>query len=487
MEVVLLSDVNHGGWIRGAGAYRLASELRSNGFATQVIDFVNKFTEDEARRAFDKFITKNTKLIGISNTFLNTKDDKLFDQEWMVPLLKEYKSKYDITVIIGGNRSGFSHYKKVSEDLFDIVVLGFADLAIVEIAKAARNKDLGSLKINRQDDMHYINCKTDYVYQDFNNSSITWEINDCILHGEHLPIETARGCIFRCSFCFFPGNGKRNSGDYMKNRTVLRNELIRNYELFGTTTYDIMDDLLNDSPEKCQFIYDVFSNLPFKAQFASYARADLLISQPQTLPLLEESGCIAMQFGIETLNKESGKTIGKAMDRSKMIEGLHWIKENSNISMGSGFIVGLPFETKESINDTVKWLASKDCPLENKEIYPLGIKRMEDKIDYSKMMINPVLYGYKDLEPTNEKEYVWDNGLMNFYEASELAKKAKNILRPYNYFNAHQLIRVMNFGFTKNQALAITRGEFIKKYNVMISGTLNNIKKKQYLEKLMSL
>ena len=71
MEVVLLSDVNHGGWIRGAGAYRLASELRSNGFATQVIDFVNKFTEDEARRAFDKFITKNTKLIGFRrNDFL---------------------------------------------------------------------------------------------------------------------------------------------------------------------------------------------------------------------------------------------------------------------------------------------------------------------------------------------------------------------------------------------------------------------------------
>lgn len=487
MEIVLLSDVNHGGWIRGAGAYRLATELRLNGFETQVIDFVNKFTEEEARKIFNKFITTETKLVGISNTFLNTQDDKLFTQDWMIPLLKEYKEKYNLTIIIGGNRSGFSHYKKIANKLIDIVVLGFADLAIVEIAKAVRNNDIGSLKINYQEDVQYINCKTDYVYKDFNNSTITWEVNDCILEGEHLPIETARGCIFRCSFCFFPGNGKRNTYDYMKNKIVLKNELIRNYELFGTTTYDIMDDLLNDSPEKCKFIYEVFSSLPFKAQFASYARADLLISHPHTLPLLDESGCIAMQFGIETLNKESGKTIGKAMDKSKLIEGLHWIKENSNISMGSGFIIGLPFETKESINKTVNWLASKDCPLDNKEIYPLGIKRMDDKIDYSKMMINPIIYGYKDLAPDNEKEYVWDNGLMNFYEAIAMAEQAKDVLRPYNHFNAHQIIRVMNLGFDKEQVLSTTRDQFIKKYNSLIFETLNTKKMKQYIEKLMSL
>ena len=102
------------------------------------------------------------------------------------------------------------------------------------------------------------------------------------------------------------------------------------------------------------------------------------------------------------------------------------------------------------------------------------------------MMINPILYGYKDLEPDNQKEYVWDNGLMNFYEACEIAEHARNILQPYNYFNAHQLIRVMNLGFTKEQALSTTRDEFIKKNDIIVSRMLNNIKKKQYIEKLMS-
>ena len=105
-----------------------------------------------------------------------------------------------------------------------------------------------------------------------------------------------------------------------------------------------MDDLLNDSPEKCEYLHEVFTNLPFKVKFGSYARSDLLISHLHTLPLLEESGAVGLQFGIETLYKKSGSAIGKGMAKEKTIERLNNIKENSNISLGSGYIIRLPYE-----------------------------------------------------------------------------------------------------------------------------------------------
>ena len=203
MEVVLLTDVYEYGWIRSAGAYRLATELRTNDISTQVIDFAARLTYDEAVKVFDKFLTKETKLVGISNTFLHKDFKKLFEQKWMLPLLKEYKEKFNFKVVLGGNRFGLAHYDIVVDDPIDLVVLGFADKAIVDIAKSAIDNNFDLLKTTGYKNIRLLDCKhPDYVYSNFQRSNIVWTKQDCILPNEALPIETARGCIFRCSYCF---------------------------------------------------------------------------------------------------------------------------------------------------------------------------------------------------------------------------------------------------------------------------------------------
>ena len=71
MDIVLLSDVYAEGYIRGAGAYKLATELRSAGYSVQVIDFASRLTEQEVNKIFNKFLTQETKLLGVSNTFMS--------------------------------------------------------------------------------------------------------------------------------------------------------------------------------------------------------------------------------------------------------------------------------------------------------------------------------------------------------------------------------------------------------------------------------
>ena len=97
MDIVILSDVFAEGWIRGAGAYKLATELRSAGYTVQVIDFASRLTQKETVKLFDKFLTKETKFVGVSNTFMNSKGDRIFEQDWMLDTIKEYKEK-DVSV-----------------------------------------------------------------------------------------------------------------------------------------------------------------------------------------------------------------------------------------------------------------------------------------------------------------------------------------------------------------------------------------------------
>jgi len=488
MEVVLLSDVYAEGYIRGAGAYRLATELRSAGFTTQVIDFASRLTEQEAKKLFDKFVTNETLCIGVSNTFMSNNINKIFEQDWMISLLQEYKDRFKIKLVIGGNRGGLAHYEKAAQKLFDILVGGFADVAIVELAKAIKNNTLDRLQGQYIGDQFFIDCKINYEFLDFNKSKILWTEQDCITYGEALPIETARGCKFRCAYCFYPGNGKGDSYKHLKEKTVLIEELTRNYELFGTTVYDIMDDLLNDSPEKCEYLYDVFTSLPFKIKFGAYARSDLLIANKETLPMLCESGAIGLQFGIETLHKKAGSAIGKGMAKDKTIEGLHYIKENSSLSIGSGFIFGLPFESLESIRETIEWLDSKDCPLDNKEVYALSIPSLKSHFDYSKLMVNPLQYGYIDLDPTNESKMIWDNGYLTYNDAVELRNETITRIRKHNHFNAHQISRVYNTGYDLDTVINTPAYEFRQKYESIKpqSAKVNSIKEK-YLEKLYAL
>ena len=481
MDVVLLSDVYAEGWIRGAGAYKLATELRSVGYTVQVIDFASRLTYDETIKLFDKFLTQQTKVLGVSNTFMSNNGSKIFEQDWMLDLIQEYKNRFKFKVAIGGNRGGPATYTKLARDTFDILVSGFADKAILAIVE-------GTAKGKQIEGQLIIDSNIDYEYTDFHKSKTIFTEQDCIFPGEALPIEIARGCKFRCSYCFYPGNGKGDTYKHLKDKSILRDELIYNFEKFGTQVYDIMDDLLNDSPEKCEYLHDVFTNLPFKVKFGSYARSDLLISHLHTLPLLEESGAVGLQFGIETLYKKSGSAIGKGMAKEKTIEGLHYIKENSNISLGSGFIFGLPFEPIESIRSTIEWLDSVDCPLDNKEVYALSIPSLNSHFEHSKLMIDPYRWGYKDLDPNNKDRMIWDNGHINWYQAQDLKNECLERFRYHNHFNAHQISRVYNMGYDIDTVVETPAAVFRQEYQSIkpqSQSVLN--KKEQYLEKLYAI
>ena len=72
-EFVILTDVYAIGHSRSAGAHRIATVLRKRGVDVQIIDLTARMSELELGMVFDKYIGEDTKFVGISNTFLNTR------------------------------------------------------------------------------------------------------------------------------------------------------------------------------------------------------------------------------------------------------------------------------------------------------------------------------------------------------------------------------------------------------------------------------
>lgn len=389
------------GWSKYAGAYKIASDARSGGYSTQVINNYTDFELAKLKLLVDKFVGSNTLLVGISCA-INTKDINHKHCYWgipdedMVELVQYIKQKNpNVKFVVGGPRV----YDNLSWDYIDYSVVGKGDKAIVSLLDHLdKNTDikykvLGHTKILTD---------TEYVYtqQDFENSVIRYEHNDIILHNEALPIEIARGCIFSCSFCKFDLIGKK-PGDWTKTAKTLTSELVRNYEEFGTVNYIVSDELINESIDKLTMLCDVATSLPFKLGYTGYARADLLWRYPEMRELLLNSGAQSLIFGIETLHPKAGKSIGKGLDPEKIKAALHYCREKwyNKILMTSNFIIGLPHESAEHVLQTFNYLSSPESPLDIFTYTILGMDYgKEDSSNtrgLSKFELQPGKYGIK--------------------------------------------------------------------------------------------
>ena len=398
--------------LKSAGPFRLATELRSAGFSTQCVDIGPLRTVDKLdlyQKIIDKFVGKDTLWLGISTTFfekilgipiqrISLQDDviseKVFELGFLKNILDMCREKNPkIKFIIGG---GF-YFNLHAYDFYHF--RGNADRELVEFTKWCADDNYNP-KIKRLGKI--IECDKDYV--NFHKSTIKWEKQDIINPNDVLPIEIARGCIFKCKFCNFPLTGK-TKGDWIKNYDVLLEELIYNYENFGTTKYMFADDTYNDSVEKITGLYEnVYSKLPFKLEFTTYLRLDLLHRFPHTAEILKESGLKATMFGIETNNPVSAKAIGKGLDFNKQMDLLRELKQThfKDIVTHSGFILGLPGDTIESMNNLNKTLMDPNQgALDNWIFKALALNPKElswQKQYFSVFDLEHEKYGYQMIE-----------------------------------------------------------------------------------------
>ena len=69
--ILLFTDVAQTPGIgKYAGTFKIATELRNQGYPTQVIDCFKYLGINRLKKVLDKFVTKETLLIGVSNTLM---------------------------------------------------------------------------------------------------------------------------------------------------------------------------------------------------------------------------------------------------------------------------------------------------------------------------------------------------------------------------------------------------------------------------------
>ncbi len=443
-DVVILSDVNLWGEVgncRYAGPYAIASSLRQEGYRVAIIDYFTRFdSQKEFFKYLEGFLTENLKVVGISSTFLAPAFETLSTRAHrsvglerfysgelfastapeLIDWLEQLKALLAVRapkakVVLGGVKAQFAALRPRAYENIDYVVLGPGDRAIVEITRAIEKGELPKQKEVRGRPV------IDNSYDLDNKICPVMRLlpEDSLSRGEAMPLEIARGCIFNCKFCHYE---KKQS--IKKPLDLLRDEIIRNFENFGTSTYLLSDDCFNDHPSKVEATCEMFLGLPFKIEWTAYSRVDVAVAFPHTVDLMIESGAKGLYWGIESFDADVARRAGKGTPPDKVKKFLLDFKDRYRgkcLSEGS-FIVGLPGEPKESLRRTMDWLLETDA-FDLITVGPLGLMPFNanlDKVvvDYAEYSRNPEKFGFQKV--SFDPNY-WEHAEMNSNEAAEIA------------------------------------------------------------------
>lgn len=446
-EIILLSGSSHASFlhVKSLGISRIAHELRRSGFEVKIFYNIEFFTKKEMYGILRSLINERTLFIGINN-FLYSNVSNLGEKKEQVNAMLPYSDSCNqdfkdfvkscnphTKIVLGGPKAADTPLNKD----FDIVVTGYADSSVVELARHLNKKS--KLPYSYRS-IHGFTVVADNKAENFNfNDSIVYHNRaDSIVDGETLMLEVSRGCIFKCAFCGFPLNGKKKL-DYWRDPDQIYQEMIYNFENFQTTRYIFSDDTFNDSEEKIDMILSVAHRLPFQLEYWAYIRLDLLAAKPHTIQKLFDSGLRAMYCGIESWNPNTGKIIGKSADAEKHIKCIKNIRSNfgQSLQIDCAFIVGLPEETIESQMRTFDLINHPDFDIDGISVSPFFLKNIKhiNPLFASKITKNFEKYGYEILDVIDD-EIIWKNFNMDWYKASELCNYAhENIRKPIGAFS----------------------------------------------------
>jgi hypothetical protein len=261
MNVILWNSLVFNQFVtRTIGPYKLAHWLRKHGYDSQVIEFAHLFSEETLFDITKHFITPETKILGVSSTFFPWEATRHSDgverriPESMFNVLKKIKSVYPtIKIVVGGHQSE----SLPSYGIFDATVMSYAgsteEIFLEYLEHLLYNKPAprSEILIQKGEKSRPFYNQPSNVKYNIETDDFMFTRQDCILPGEPLPLDISRGCIFACKFCQYQHIGKKKY-DYVRQMEYIEKELLNNYNLFGTTSYYILDDTFNDTQRKLE-------------------------------------------------------------------------------------------------------------------------------------------------------------------------------------------------------------------------------------------
>jgi anaerobic magnesium-protoporphyrin IX monomethyl ester cyclase len=177
-----------------------------------------------------------------------------------------------------------------------------------------------------------------------------------VLKGSYQFIVTSRGCTAGCIYCI--KHVSYQAGIRLRSPENILAEIKMLYDL-GVRYIHMYADLFTANRDQVMGICKLIIESGMKIGFTCNSRVDYV--DEEMLQMMAKAGCDVISWGVESANEEILKKARKGTTAIRARQSLRWAKDAGIRNLGY-FIVGLPGETRESIQETIDF--SKELPLD---------------------------------------------------------------------------------------------------------------------------
>ncbi|GAX59203.1 Fe-S oxidoreductase [Candidatus Scalindua japonica] len=331
------------------GLAYIASNLRDNGFKVEAIDAKQRFMKTHV--VITEAVKSKPDLVGITA---------------MTP---------DITcaaIIAGGIKAalprvftviGGPHVNALPEETleefpsFDLAVEGEGEFTMLELANKLEKGNLPSALPEikgiayRDVEKIILNPPRDYIHDLDILPPPAWDLFP-FSHNKSYPVYATRGCPFACKFC------QRVLGNKVRRRNIEKivREVTWVLDTFKTKGFWFADETFGANRKWTHQLLDhmIEAGIPSRATWHAQTRADLITED--LLTRMKQAGCDGLAFGVESGNQEILKKTNKNIKLEDAERAVSFAKK-VGVKTRSFFILGHPYETIETIKDTINFAA----------------------------------------------------------------------------------------------------------------------------------
>ena len=176
----------------------------------------------------------------------------------------------------------------------------------------------------------------------------------CLRHT--LPVNSSRGCYYRCRFCTYHWLFPKV---HYRSLEVLRKELKSIDRLGFVRHVRFTDDNFTARPDRVRTVLNMIIEEKFSFSWSSFARASALT--PELVKLMKKSGCEFVDLGLESGSQTILDRMDKRLSRKQSLEAVQMLNDHGIVSRGS-FIIGYPGETEDTFGETVDFINESNLP-----------------------------------------------------------------------------------------------------------------------------
>lgn len=246
---------------------------------------------------------------------------------------------------------------------FDLVVIGEGDFTLRDVLRSARPDDVPGIGFRRGGEVVLTPPRP--LLDDLDELPMpAWQLYDITryktskLVERESPtglLETSRGCVFTCTYC-----NKNIFGRKFRTKSPERvvDEIERMLKL-GFREIHIEDDGFSTNLKKAKAVCDEITRRGLKFPWTLINGIRVNRTDEELVRKLKAAGCYQVAFGIESGNQKILDRCQKGITLDQVRKAIAMTKK-AGIETFGFFMLGLPDETEETMQDTIDFAVELD-------------------------------------------------------------------------------------------------------------------------------